>query len=190
MFLQTLERLGFSALIFGIVFFAATVAITLLLSPDRFPVRIGDRVVRLIDLEAEQKALLVEKVELEAGHDVSLDSRAPVLHQLSLLKPRITPVGTVLLAIDDVRVRFRTESVDPISLPRISVTSGTVITLGGEVRDSNGSTMRTLASFVDGLRAIPSVLSVSEPEYSEKKDAAGIGISPFSITLTLPHADS
>ena len=186
-FLPAFERLALPALIFGLLFFMATFGITMLLTPDRFPVRIGDRVVRLIDLETEQRALLVEKVELETNHDVSLDSRAPVLRQLAMLKPRVTPVGAALLAIDDVRLRFRTPTVDPISLPRVFVASGTVIRIGGEVRDMGGSTMRTLASFVDGLRTIPFVLSVSEPEYSERKDADGTTVSPFVITLTLPH---
>ena len=193
--LPAFERLGFPILLFGIVFFFVTLLVTLVLTPDRFPVRIGDRVVRLIDLEQEQKKLLVEKVDLEGKRDSSIDTRAPVLHQLGVLRSRIVPVGTVLLAIDDVRLRFKTARVDPISLPQISVSpsspssaSGVTIKIGGEVRDGGGKTMQTLASFVDGLRAIPSVLSVSEPEYAEKTDPDGTTVSPFSISLTLIHA--
>lgn len=189
--LGVMERLGLPVFLFGFLFLILTTALTFVLTPDRFPVRIGDRVVRLIDLKDEQKKLLSEKANLTAKEIAVPDSRAPVLRQLALLKPRVTSVGTVLLAIDDVRLRFKTDTVDPVSLPQITVNgSGTVITLGGVVKDSGASTMRTLASFVDGLRSIPSVLSVSEPEYTEKKDTDGVSLSPFSIVITLPHAAS
>ncbi|MSR67247.1 hypothetical protein EXS65_00245 [Candidatus Peribacteria bacterium] len=190
--LAAIERLSLPALLFGIVFFVTMIAVTIVLTPDRFPVRIGDRVVRLIDLEAEQEKLLLEKADLQAKHIDVVDAKTPALHLLGSLKPRNVSVGTVLLAIESVRTRFKTDSVDPISLPQISVSgSGTVIKIAGEVRDIGGSTMRTLASFVDQLRAIPLVSSVSEPEYVERKETDdSTTVSPFSMTIILHDASS
>ncbi len=189
--LAAIERLSLPAFLFGVVFLCTMMIVTFILTPDRFPVRIGDRVVRLIDLEAEQGKLLLEKADLQAKEIDIVGTKTPALYLLASVRPKIVPVGTVLLAIEHVRTRFKTETVDPISFPQISVGgSGTVIKVGGAVRDMGGSTMRTLASFVDQLRAIPMVESVSEPEYSERKDGDGTSISPFSLTIILQHASS
>lgn len=185
-----IEKLALPVFLFGVVFLFATIVLTILLTPDRFPVRIGDRSVRLIDLEEEQRKLLLEKAELQSTRVSESDSKAPVLRQLLLLRKHVLPVGTVLLAIDTARARFKTDTVDPISLPQITVgASGSTIAMTGEVRDMAGSTIKTLAAYVDRLRAIPSVASVSEPEYVALKDADGTNVSPFSIILTLVHAN-
>ena len=176
---------------FGIVFMTSTVVITQLITPDRFPVRIGDRVVRLVDLEAEQKQLLSAKADLLTKPSPFTQSRAPVLHQLIFLRGSVTPMGQAFLAIDDIRVSFRTGDSDPISIPEMEARgSGGLILLGGETRDAGGRSMQILASFVDGLRAIPLVASVSEPEYQKKKNADGTESTPFAVTVTLRPVDA
>ena len=187
--LPALADLGISVLLFGVVFLSATVVLVVLATPDRFPVRIGDRVVRLSDLESEQKALLSRKVDLQSRRSPATETRAPVLHQLSLLRSRVLPVGPTLLKIEDVRRSYASGTTDPISLLETDVSgSGTIIRVTGEVKASTGQSIRTLASFVDALRSLPLVVSVSEPEYAEHPLSNGVVISSFSIILSLAHA--
>ena len=186
--LPALADLGISVLLFGVVFLSATAALVVLATPDRFPVRIGDRVVRLSDLESEQKALLSRKVDLQSRRSPATETRAPVLHQLSLLRSRVLPVGPMLLKIEDVRRSYASGTTDPISLLETDVSgSGTIIRVTGEVKAPTGQSIRTLASFVDALRALPLVFSVSEPEYAEHPLSEDVVISPFSIMLSLAH---
>ncbi len=186
--LPAMERLGIPVFLFGVVFLLAMFLLTLVVRPDRFPVRVGDKVLRLSDLAEEQRILLSQKVDLEVRADPLSAARAPVLRQVTDLRRSFSPVGRVLLSIDDVRAAFTTKESDPISLPSVSVSgSGSVIVLGGEVRGQGGS-MQILASFIDGLRAISVVESVTEPEYKEYHNTDGTVSSPFSITLTLRHA--
>lgn len=186
--ISVFERLGLPLFLFGIVFLGMTIVVTVLLSPDRYPVRIGDRSVRLIDLESEQKELLSKKTDLESQSPSVTQSKAPVLHLLGLLRPRVQPVGALLRSVNEVRTRFQSGESDPIALPSVLLSaSGTMLTIGGEVRSPDRSAMQLLASFVDGLRAIPLVSSVSEPEYSETRGSDGMLSSPFTLTLSLSH---
>lgn len=183
-----LSRLGFPVLLFGGVFLGLTVVLTVLVSPDRFPVRVGDRIVRLSELEAEEKALRVsEATLLKTRASLKTEEKAPVLHQVAKLKATLTPVGRSLLLVDQVRLSFKNASTDPISLPRIHVRTDGTIVIGGEVRDLGGRSVQLLASFVDGLRDLPTVASVSEPEYLSAQEKDGTSVSPFTLTLTLNH---
>ena len=187
--LSAIARLGLPLFLFGSAFFLLTIALVLLATPDRFPVHIGDRSVRLSDLESEQKKLLREQVDLESRTGSPLESRAPVLHQVAQLRRRSIPVGSVLLEIDVLRASFISGDIDPISLSKIDVFgSGTTIRLTGEVHAQRGQSVQILASFVDGLRAFALVDSVSEPEYTEQPRADGTGSAPFSFLLSLKHA--
>ncbi len=186
--LPAISRLGVPVFLFGVAFLIATSVLTSLVTPDRFPVRIGDTVVRLIDLEAEQKKLLQEKSALEMTSGLFEESRTPVLHQLGLLRSHIVPVGRLLLQIEESRVSFRSGDHDPIVLASLQISgSGSRILLGGEVRTPGDSSMQTLASFVDILRSLPHVASVREPEYTKHQETDGTTVSPFSITLLLDH---
>ena len=186
--LPAIERLGIPVFLFGVIFLLATVALTQILTPDRFPVRIGDKVVRIADLESEQKRLMNQKADLTSRPSTVTESRAPVLHQLAVLRGQVRPVGQTLMNIETVRASFKAGDADPIAIPQMDAEgSGGRLRLGGEVKDVGGRSMQILASFVDGLRAIPTVETVTEPEYSQHKDPAGITVSPFSVTVTLKH---
>ncbi len=187
--LPAIERLGLPVFLFGVIFLLATLALTIILTPDRFPVRLGDRVVRLTDLESEQRSLLSQKADLEAAPSPIAESRAPVLHQLKALRSTIAPTGVAMLLVENARRSFTTVLADPIVFSSFSVGgSGSHIRLSGDVTDDGGRSMQILASFVDGLRAIPVVDTVTEPEYSQRKNDEGHTVSPFIITLTLKRA--
>lgn len=189
--LPAVSRLGIPVFLFSIVFLAATLGLRLLLTPDRFPVRIGDHVVRLSALEAEQKALLEQRADLMNQHGVVTESRAPVLHQMRVLATRIPPIGRVMMGIDDVRAGFAAGGIDPISIVQITANGpGGTVTLHGEVKDAGDRSLQILASFVDGLRAMPFPVSVSEPEYVRRTNADGTISSPFVITVSLTHVIS
>lgn len=187
--LPAIARLGVPVGIFGGTFFVIAVILTMLFSPDRFPVRVGDKTVRLHELEAEEKSLIVKKADLmEERKKILADSDAPVLHQVEKLRALTSPVGAALLSVEDVRRSFRIGDADPISLPDIAFSSETnAITLSGDVRDAGGRSMQILASFVDELRAIESFESVSEPEYKSEPLPDGGTSSHFSLTLRFPN---
>lgn len=187
--LPAVARLGVPVGIFGGAFFVIAVILTMLFSPDRFPVRVGDKTVRLHELEAEEKTLIVTKADLmEERKKILADSDAPVLHQVEKLRALTSPVGSALLSIEDVRRSFRIGNADPISLPGIAFSGETnAITLSGDVRDAGGRSMQILASFVDELRAIEAFESVSEPEYKSDPLPDGGTSSHFSLTLRFRH---
>lgn len=186
--LPAISRLGVPVFLFSVVFLVATIGLRVLLTPDRFPVRIGDHVVRLSALEAEQKALLEQHADLMNQHGVVTESRAPVLHQMQVLAARIPPIGRVMMGIDDVRAGFAAGGIDPISIVQITADgSGGTVTLHGEVKDAGDRSIQMLASFVDVLRAMPFPVSVSEPEYVRRTNADGTISSPFVITVSLTH---
>lgn len=184
-----LARLGLSVGVFGATFFVIAIVLTMLFSPDRFPVRVGEKTVRLHELEAEEKRLIAEKADLlEERKKILADTDAPVLHQVQKLRALMPPVGSALLRIEEVRRSFAVGSHDPISLPQISFREqDAAVRISGEVRDVNNASMQILASFVDELRALPSIESVSEPEYTSEPLPEGGTLSRFSITLRLAH---
>ncbi len=187
--LPALARLGVSVGIFGITFFIITLILTLLFSPDRFPVRVGEKTVRLHELEAEEKRLKILQADLlQERQKILADSDAPILRQVEKLRTLITPVGSVLLSIEDVRQSFRVGMGDPISLPYVKFdATANALVLSGEVRDASGRSMQILSSFVDELRALPACESVSEPEYLSELLPDGGTVSRFSLTLRFPH---
>lgn len=187
--LPAIARLGLPLFVFSVMLLSATLGLRLLLTPDRFPVRIGDRVVRLADLEAEQEVLLLRKADLLNRHTGITESRAPVLNQLRQLSHQIPPIGRALLAIEDVRTSFAAGGIDPVSIAQITIDgSQAKIVLTGAVKNVGDRSTQMLALFVDGLRAIALPLSVSEPEYVQQQNPDGTTSSPFLITVSLPHA--
>ncbi len=188
-FLSAVRRLGMPFLIFGATFLLLVIGITYLITPDRFPVYVGDKAVRLSDLEQEEATLQAKKAALqEKSRALDSNNKAPVLQRIADVQKNIVPVGRVLVHIEEVRAGFTTSSSDPISLPRVDIhgTDGS-ITLGGTVMDPGGRSMQILASFVDGIRAIPMVETVTEPEYISRPRKEGGTESPFVVTLKLRH---
>jgi hypothetical protein len=189
--------MGLSFFLFGATFFLLILTVVSLVSPDRFPVRLKDRTIRLADLMEEQEKLSGEHATLLAARS-TLDERmqAPTLRQVDSLQRVNQPLGAALLAVDEVRKSFDTSGRSVISLPRVSfdAVSGTLL-LGGEVRDAQGRSVQLLASFVDGLRALPVIASVTEPEYrvdpippqavSTAVAPSGGTVSPFTLSIKL-----
>jgi hypothetical protein len=112
-----------------------------------------------------------------------------VLHQVERIRADILPVGSVLIAIEEARAGFAVTGADPIAIPvlKFSAADGT-ITLGGSVSDHAGRSAQLLARFVDALRKINHVVSVSEPEYKPSLLPDGGNTAPFTLTITLKHA--
>lgn len=184
---SAIRRMGLPLFIFGSIFFLISVALQFIVSPDRFPVRMGDKTVPLIELEEEEKRLRSRQAELlETRARILASSNAPVLLRVERLREDILPVGAALLAVEDMRSSFGTGGADPIALARIDFAEEKIV-LGGDVRDTAGRSIQILASFVDGLRTIPFLSSVSEPEYRADPLDGGGTIAPFSLTLTLRH---
>lgn len=181
----SISRLGLPLSIFGVSLLLLTLVLRLLLSPDRFPVRIGERVVRLSELTAEEARLRTKHAELLKTREALFDEKSvPILVRTEKLRTTALPIGPVLLRIDDIRRSFNSPGREPLSLPRLTFdsTSG-ILTLGGEMRDPGGRSIPLLASFVDALRKIPLLSSVSEPEYTQKTTAEGLTYTPFTLQL-------
>lgn len=186
-----ISRLGLPLSIFGVALLLLTLALRLLLSPDRFPVRIGDKVVRLSELTQEEARLRAKHAELLRTRAVLFDEKsAPILLRTEKLRASALPLGPTLLRIDDLRRSFNSLGREPLSLPRIEFDRTTAtLTLEGEMRDSGGRSIPLLASFVDALRKIPLLSSVSEPEYTHATDIQGLTYAPFTLHLRFHPSD-
>lgn len=188
--LPALRDLGMPVFLFGVVFLGLTIGMTALLSPDRFPVHVAGKVIRLADLAAEEDRLHTEQNELTLRRQELIASQdaAPVLQAVMERKAEIFPVGSVLLGVEAARLSLRTNNLDPISLPRVEYRSDThLLTLGGAVTDPTGGSNHLLSAFVDLLRELPLVTSVSEPEYTQELSETGVPRTPFTLTLRLSH---
>jgi hypothetical protein len=166
-------------------------------SPDRFPVRVGDRIVRLSELQEEEKLLRKKQGELLIEREKLLaNSDAPVLTQLGKLRAETDSLGPILLEIDAVRRSFIVNDIDPIRIPEVTYDGAArTLTIGGQVIDPAGRSVSILSRFVDALRNIPRLQStekqtVSDPaEYAQRDRAEGGSISDFSIRITLHPND-
>lgn len=186
--LPAMARLGVPVLVFGACFLILVWAVTFLTSPDRFPVHTGDAIVRLQDLESRVQLLKSQKATLEkTRQQLQTTEKAPVLTQVASLSQATVPLGDVLLSIEEARSSLSHAPNALITLPRMEYADGT-LTLGGDVRDASGRSMQILAEFVDSLRMVLAVVSVSEPEYVTRPRAEGGSISPFILILTLRRA--
>ncbi len=195
--LPAIARLGVPVLIFGVLFFVLSLALTFLVSPDRFPVRMGDKIVRLSELQAEEYALKVKQAELlEERTKILQNSDAPVLTQTQKIRAEFDPIGPLLLEVEKTRKSFVAGGTDPIRIPTIEFDGATHrLTLGGDVTDPNGRSVSILSSFVDALRKLPMLqtdsgrTAVSDPsQYIQSSDPSGTTVAPFSIVITIPHA--
>lgn len=195
--LPAVARLGVPVLLFGTVFLLLSFALTFLVSPDRFPVRMGDKVVRLSDLQTEEYSLKTRQAELLDERAKNLkDADAPVLTQVTKLRSEFDAVGPLLLEVEKTRKSFAVGDNDPIRMPKVEYDAPTHrLTLGGDVTDPSGRSVSILSSFVDALRKLPMLqtdsgrTAVSDPsEYVQSSASGGGTVSPFSIVITLPHA--
>jgi hypothetical protein len=182
------DRMAVPVLVFGMVFALAMGALTYLASPDRFPVRIGDKVVKVQDLADEERALKEREAKLlQARKELDALVPTPVLQEIEGLRAGNTDVGHAFKAVEAARKSFSLADDSPVTVTRTwySRAEGR-LAIGGEVRDPAGRSMHILASFVDNLRESGVFEKVSEPEYVQT-EADGVVTSPFAISLTLPH---
>ncbi len=186
-----IDRMAVPVFVFGLVFSGAMVALLYLASPDRFPVRIGDKVIQLKDLSDEEQSLKVrEEALLVVRKELDEEVPTPVLRQIQDLRAQNADIGHGLLAAEEVRKSFALAGDSPISLHRVwySRAEGR-LAVAGEVRDPAGRSMHILASFVDNLRSSKAFEKVSEPEYAQSETSDGVVTSPFAISLSLARGD-
>lgn len=189
--LAAVQRMAVPVLVFGTVFFGAMLLLRYLASPDRFPVRVGDKVVRLQDLAAEESALRERERALLAER-ASLDEQmpTPVLHQVATFHKDDVAIVHALNAVEQARAGFALSGDNPVQVTRVwFARQERRLALAGKVADPAGRSMHVLASFVDALRSSRAFANVSEPEYTQQTQPDGIGISPFSLSLSLPAVD-
>lgn len=177
---EAMKRLGVPLLIFGAVLLVLMGVMSVLLSPDRFPVLIGFKSVKMGDLTAEYTALRAEESALSAEREqLRTLVPTPVLRELSSLRTDDPPLAEAFTEIERIRSSFAQPLHDPIAIDslRYDRSNGTV-TIVGSVRDA--LSIQVLASFVDGLRTSGAFSRVSEPEYRREADDT----SPFTLLLT------
>ena len=182
------ERLALPAFIFSAIFLTGVLTLTVLFDPGRYPVRVGNSVVRLRDLATEHAALLTREAEL-AKEEQSLDelTPTPTLTMLRQLRAERAPSYEAIVAVERARRTFSLASGNPITLAKAALSDDKTLTITGDVADQAGRTMQLLAAFVDRLRDQKVFVTVSEPEYRDELDGSGMPRSPFVITLTLRH---
>lgn len=191
--LPAVARIGVSMLIFGTLFLILSFGLTYLVSPDRFPVHVGDSIVRLSALQQEELALQKRHAALLDERAALLqNSDAPVLIQVAALRTSIDDIGALLLEVDGVRRIFQTDSSDPISIPEVTYDGDThVLTLGGTVTDPSGRSVSILSRFVDALRDIPRLQSTEKqrvsdpPSYTQEALPNSGSVSTFVLRITL-----
>lgn len=187
--LPAFARLGVPVFVFGAVFCASMTLMRVLLTPDRFPVRTGESVVRLKDLAEERQSLKDKHARLlQERTDLETKTPTPVLQQIGTIV-RVRPeIGAALGQIETSRRSFAIAGADPVTITVLSVRGAeSAVTLTGEVRDRGDRSIQILAAFVDALRKSGRFAGVSEPEYIQSNPEGGGSLSPFQIFLTIPH---
>jgi hypothetical protein len=184
-------RMAVPVLVFGTVFFVAMLGLQYLASPDRFPVRVGDKVIKLQDLSNEEATLRErEQVLLQERAKMDADMPTPVLHQVATLRSDDVAIVRALNAVEQARAGFAMSGDNPVRVSRVWFSRGERrLAIAGQVADPAGRSVHLLASFVDALRSSKSFASVSEPEYTQQTQSDGIVTSPFSLSLSLPVRD-
>ena len=183
----SVKRLAVPVFVFGTVFASAMFVMTALASPDRFPVRIEDKVVPLGALADEERSLKTQEQSLTQDRK-ALDAQVPfpVLGQVAALRSDGAHVGRALLTVDTVRKSFALSGDGPVHIQKVWFSLAEErLSIAGEVRDPTDRSIQVLAAFVDNLRSFPIFASVSEPEYVRNHDADGAAVSPFTISLSL-----
>ena len=106
--------------------------------------------------------------------------------QLATVRAKHPRLGDVLMAVvlttQKVSVLGRTS----LQITAIQIDQG-ALRIEGVAVDPGDQSQNVLSSFIDLLRAQPSILRVTEPEYRRTDLPDGSSSSPFTITL-YPHA--
>lgn len=178
---QLLGRLGAPACIFSGTLFALVLLLSIIMAPERFPIHLQGNVVQIKELKTEVRRLKTLEASLrEQRLHMKSDDASVLSSALATAKASILPVGRIFMEVERTRAMFG----DAIALPHV-VWTGNIKTLviGGVLKDPNGRSIQLLAAFVDGLRAIEGVVSVSEPEYTTSREPSGVSTTPFQLTI-------
>lgn len=187
-----IENLAVPLFVFGIVFLLSAITLTFLLSPGRFPVKVGSSIVRLRDIAAEKQSLLFAQESLLKQRSlIDAQLATPVLSRVKLLRPQIKRVGSALQSIEAIRLSFTVHDWSLVTIAELSYADASEqITLLGSVADQSDRTATILASFVDSLRQSGQFRSVSEPEYQRVATKDGMNTTPFHLILHLKSGHS
>ncbi len=181
-----MTRLGVPVFLFGITFLSIVIGVRLILSPGRFPVRLGAKIVRIADLEAEKSLLQSRKQELlSVQEDMRKRVAGRVLQQVQTLRESFVKLPDALSSIEALRKNFTTESVF-IEFSSFSVLDdGSTLRIQGSVRDAYEHSLQSLTAFTDAIRALPYIRSFVEPEYILEPLPGGGTRSPFTLVIQL-----
>ncbi len=179
---QALKDLSLPLALFGAALFCGMSLVALLIMPDRFPVHMGDSVVRVGDLTQEEQSLTTKQASLLEQRDKLLAlAPTPVLRRVIALRDQST-VSRLARAMNAINAVQGESSV--IDLTSVTF-DGSAITMTGTVSDPQGQSIQLLARMTDALRRNSVFARVSEPEYQSIAQADGSTQSPFTIILTL-----
>ena len=174
-------RWAVSILFFGCTALILTLVVVVLTRPGRYPVTLGDSLLRLKEIDSAVTELRSEEQRLIAASDeLRRRTPTPTVKQLDTFSVSRADVGTFLR--DLVRSMHTSHGVDVV-LTSIVQDSKTV-ELHGEIHAGEKS-LRVTADFIDALRLSPAVLHVTEPEYILATAKDGSYFAPLTLLLTL-----
>lgn len=179
------EFLAVPALVFSATLLVGAILLLVILTPGRFPVQSGTKLLHFSDLTSERDALRAEHEKLLAEENrVTSLTPTPMLNRIFSIR---TEHGAGALraigAFEEVVQSFEVSKSNAVSIDFLHATL-TSLSVSGNVRDNQGRSTQLLASFIDRLRESGSFTSVSEPEYQQTRGQDGSFVSPFAINTT------
>ncbi len=182
--LAAMHRLGLSFSLFGSAFMLLMIGLQFLVTPDRFPVRIGQKVVRLSQLLSERASIQTVQAQLLSKREVAEASvPIPITQKVRDLKKAALPIGRTVASVERVVEHIRQSSTS-IHIESLAY-DGKGLMLSGTIRDADARSIQVLASFVDALRLRSEIAAVSEPEYQQTASPDGGSTSSFVLHLTI-----
>lgn len=175
-------RWAVSLLFFGCTALLLTFVVVVLTRPGRYPVTLGDSLLRLKEIDRAVTELRTEEQRLIAASDeLRRRTPTPTVQQLDTFSASRPDVGTFLR--DLVRSMHTSHGVD-ITLTSILLQDKATVELHGEIHAGEKS-LRVTADFIDALRSSPAILHVTEPEYILSTAKDGSSFAPLTLLLTL-----
>ena len=175
-------RWAVSILFFGCTALLLTFVVVVITRPGRYPVTLGDSLLRLKEIDSAVTELRAEEQRLiVASDELRRRTPTPTVKQLDTFSASRTDVGTFLR--DLVRSMHTSHGVD-IVLTSLLLRDRATVELHGEVH-AGGKSLRVTADFIDALRSSPAALHVMEPEYVLSTAKDGSLFSPLTLLLTL-----
>lgn len=133
------------------------------------------------ELQEKEAALTAAIVQAEdERRELMLPSRDPVFQSLQQMKQAMPSPLAVEARLRDLAAAAGGAAIDRFAYSA----SGSQVRIVGAVSGVGARSMTVLASFVDALRADPSVSGLTTPAFTREDGPDGFR-SPFDITLTL-----